>query len=101
MSATVADTILGQLGGNRFLAMTGAKNLMGLNNGLQFSLPANLTRDKSNKMRITLLDDLYTVETYRLRNRGLDCRACSLRYGVYADQLRDVFTAITGLDTSL
>jgi hypothetical protein len=95
-----ANTILQQLGGNRFLAMTGAKNLIGGERMLQFDMSSRLTRDKSNKMRITLSDlDLYTVETYRVR--GLNCDVKSSVDGVYADQLRKVFTSVTGLDTSL
>jgi len=97
---TVATTILEQLGGNRFLAMTGAKNLIGGDQMLQFSLPGNLTRDKSNKMRITLSPlDLYTVETFRIR--GAECKVCSVEDGIYFDSLRETFTRITGLDTSL
>ena len=38
---TVANTILNQLGGNQFLAMTGCKNLLGFENGLQMRIPKN------------------------------------------------------------
>ena len=97
---TVADTILEQLGGNRFIAMTGAKHFMGGERSLQFNLPGNLTKDKSNKVRITLNElDLYLVETFRLR--GADCRVCSKIEDVYFDTLPAVFTSITGLDTHL
>lgn len=97
---TVGNTILEQLGGNRFVAMTGAKDFVLGHDSLQFKLPGNLTRDKSNKMRITLTPaDLYTVETFRLR--GADCKECSREDRVYAENLRDVFTSITGLDTHL
>lgn len=100
MSAAVAETILQQLGGNRFIAMTGAKNFMGDDRMLQFSLPGNLTRDKSNKVRITLTEfDLYTIETFRLR--GIDCKTCSSETGIYFDSLQSMFTSITGLDTHL
>jgi hypothetical protein len=100
MSTAVAQTILQQLGGNRFVTMTGAKNLMGDDRMLQFSIPGNLTRDKSNKVRITLNDcDLYTIETFRVR--GIDCKTCSSETGIYFDSLQSMFTSITGLDTHL
>ena len=38
MSNTIAQTILTQLGGNRFLAMTGAKDLVNTGKGLQFAI---------------------------------------------------------------
>lgn len=41
---TVANTILAQLGGNRFLGMTGAKNLTGSERGLTFALPRGARR---------------------------------------------------------
>jgi hypothetical protein len=100
MSTAVAQTILQQLGGNRFIAMTGAKNFMGDDRMLQFSVPGNLTRDKSNKVRITLNEfDLYTLETFRVR--GIDCKTCSSETGIYFDSLQSMFTSITGLDTHL
>ena len=36
---TVANTILQQLGGNKFRVMTGAKNFVGSNDALTFRLP--------------------------------------------------------------
>ena len=41
MSTTIATTILQQLGGSRFIAMTGAKNLVAEENALIFRLPEN------------------------------------------------------------
>ncbi len=43
MSTTIAQTILTQLGGNRFLAMAGAKQLVDLGNGLQFAIGRGAT----------------------------------------------------------
>ena len=94
-----ANTILQQLGGNRFIAMTGASSFVGGDNFLMFKLPRGVA-DKSNKVKITLtaMDD-YIVETFKI-GRG-DCRPCSYKEGVYADTLRPVFESITGLRTSL
>jgi hypothetical protein len=96
---TVANEILTQLGGNRFVGMTGAKNILGGENYIMFSIPKG--KDKSNKMRITLdfASDTYTVETFSIR--GIECNAKTTLDMVYGDQLRAVFTSITGFDTSL
>lgn len=94
----VANEILRQLGGNRFKAMTGANLFVGGGNYLTFKLPRS--KDNANRVRITLTsDDLYTIETYRVH--GLSLTPKSVREFVYADQLQEVFTAITGLYTSL
>ena len=58
----VADIILEQLGGNKFLAMTGAKNLLADGNTLRMTLPKN--RSKANRLYITLdPDDTYTMSS--------------------------------------
>lgn len=96
----VAKTILEQLGGNRFIAMTGAKMLVAGDDFLQFKIGAGAI-NKANTVRITLEpSDLYRVQFYRVR--GVDVREIGecLR-GVYADQLQGAFTASTGLDTYL
>ena len=100
MSNNVAQTILAQLGGGKFLAMTGAKNLIAHESALSFKLPAGTSRDGSNYIKITLtaMDD-YQIET--LGVRGLKVTPKSFREGVYADNLQAVFTSVTGLDTSL
>jgi hypothetical protein len=97
MTHTTAQTILNQLGGNKFIAMTGAKNFVGSDKELMFQLPTN--QSKGNKMRITLNADLYTVEVFKIR--GVEVKTMASREMVYADQLRSVFTSITGLETSL
>lgn len=97
---TVSRTILAQLGGNRFVAMTGAKSFAGDERSLSFRLPASLTRGRASAMRIVLEgDDTYTLETYRIVK--FESRTVDTRRGVYADRLRQVFTDMTGLDTSL
>lgn len=102
----IAKTILAQLGGNRFLAMTGAKNLVGSDNSLAFDLPRtrDFVKGGINKVRIVLTDrDDYTVEFYKVRPRNIDSMMEPVRKveGVYVDNLREVFTAETGLETSL
>ena len=94
----VARTILDQLGGNKFIAMTGAKNLAGGDNFLSMKLPRN--KSGANYLRITLspMDD-YTVQFDKI-NKSIGMTVfCS--GGIYCDQLQEVFTSVTGLDTRL
>jgi hypothetical protein len=101
-SLEVPTTILAQLGGNRFLVMTGARNLLGSENSLTFQLPGNLTKAKINKCVITLTPlDLYTVEFYRVDARKGEFHKVSEATEVYADNLQEVFTEHTGLYTHL
>lgn len=96
---TVSRTILAQLGGNRFIAMTGAKNLVGSDDALLFGLPSR-PRVKINCIRITLLPcDTYRVEFMRLYN--LNVTTLATYEDVYADNLRELFTRYTGLRVSL
>ena len=97
----VANTILGQLGGNRFVAMTGAKDLLGDESSLQFKLPRG-AKHGVNAVRVTLdPSDTYTVTFYKIGRRGLDVQVLAERTFVYAHALADVFTAETGLYTRL
>lgn len=94
----MANIILQQLGGNKFLAMTGAKNLIGDNSMLMFSISG--TKNKSNKIRITLNNsDLYNVEFFNIR--GTNVKEISKFHNIFADQLQSLFTQETGLYTYL
>lgn len=97
----VANTILQQLGGRRFIAMTGAKNLIGGNDMLAFKLgfAAHQARGVSH-VRITLLpSDLYKMEFLNIR--GTNIKTVKVVEGVYCDQLQGIFTETTGLYTRL
>ena len=60
----IADIILQQLGGNKFLVMTGAKNLVADGNTLRMTLPKNCSR--ANRLYITLdADDTYTMRFFK------------------------------------
>jgi hypothetical protein len=94
----VAQTILQQLGGRRFLAMTGAKFLVGGDNFLMFKLPR--AKDGINKVRITLnASDTYDLDFFRLR--GTKVSQVAHVEDIYNDQLQEIFTQHTGLYTSL
>lgn len=92
----VAKTILAQLGGNKFLAMTGAK-VLATENGLSIKLPIG----KATGVEVTLApDDTYTIQAYK--GRGLNMKPMGeAAEMVYADNLQEVFTGITGLDVHL
>ena len=64
-----ASTILRQLGGNRFMAMTGARNLMYDKKAKSLSMKfGRVARGKSNYVKITLTPaDLYDMEFGTLR----------------------------------
>jgi MoaA/NifB/PqqE/SkfB family radical SAM enzyme len=97
---TVANTILEQLGGNRFRTMTGASALVGSNIGLTFKLPSRFANNGINYVRITLdATDTYTVEFVRLR--GTKITIVDSVSNVYADNLQAVFTSATGLAVRL
>lgn len=95
----IADTILNQLGGGRFVAMTNAKNLCHDDDGtLRFKIGRNNTR--CNFVKITLdASDTYTMEFYYSSVKGL--KELQKTSGLYHDALQGCFTRFTGLQTSL
>jgi hypothetical protein len=100
---TVANTILNQLGGNRFRVMTGAKNLVGDNNTLRFTLPRGFAQNKVNCVQVKLdVTDTYTITFYNIkRSPSHEVKVIREFSDVYADSLQTVFTEITGLSTRL
>ena len=99
---TVAKTILGQLGGNRFRAMTGARNFVGSEDSLSFRLPGSggFCKNGINAVRITLNgSDLYDIVYMRVR--GSKVTVVEEANDIYNDSLRDSFERVTGLATSL
>lgn len=96
----VAQTILRQLGGSRFRAMTGATSFTSGPASLSFRLGRN---PKGIAAVVVELDasDTYTV-TFFKRKPFPVCVAVEAEVrGVYCDSLARVFTAQTGLLTSL
>ena len=94
-----AQNILNQIGGNRFIAMTGAKNFLGGDSYLQFSIGRGAA-NKANRVKITLeASDTYTVEFFNYRK--FEAKPVGLVENVYADQLQAIFTSETGFDTHL
>ena len=93
-SYEIAATILRQLGGAKFRAMTGAKNFGYLNNSLTFTIPRH---NGIKIIRITLdPNDTYTMEFLNTTGRKVITHS-----GIYFDQLQSLFSDATGLDTHL
>lgn len=96
----IAQTILQQLGGNKFVSMTGAKNLCSYPNALSFALPSNFARQRINHVKIILqADDLYTIQFKYIR--GMDIKFETEYEDIFCDQLQEIFTSTTGLATHL
>jgi hypothetical protein len=95
-----AETTLRQLGGRRFIAMTGARDFVRDGWSLRFKLPAG-AKDRINLVTVTLDRDADLYRVTFARFRGLDVTVIREESMVYADQLRRVFESATGLATSL
>ena len=90
--------VIKQLGGGRFIAMTGAKDFFIGPKGVVFKIGRN--SKGVNYVRINLNSmDTYDVEY--LSVRAYKEKVKSTSKGIYADMLRDSFEANTGLRTSL
>lgn len=95
-NSNVAQNILNQLGGKRFIVMTGTNNFVGGENYLTFHLPSR----KINYIKITLnSNDLYDVEFIKIH--GANIRTVSKFEDVFCDNLVEIFESETGLYTSL
>ncbi len=106
----VAKTILEQLGGNKFLAMTGAKNLVSDGNTLRMRLPRN--GSKANSLWVTLNgNDLYDMRFFNYKMGGINLKTGEMipdkvtheviYNDIFCDQLQEVFTRHTKMYTHL
>ncbi len=97
---TVPTIILQQLGGNRFKAMTGASSFEGDGSMLSFRLPSNITKHRAKGMRIVLQqNDLYRLELLGMKD--FEVVRHDVREDVFVEDLRETFTDMTGLATSI
>lgn len=96
----VAKTILEQLSGGKFIAMTGSKEFIDLGNGLRMNLARNKT--SANRLEIILdrATDTYTMkffrQTFSKKTFEVTKKDIALHEGVYCDMLEEMFTSITG-----
>jgi hypothetical protein len=102
MANQVAETILQQLGGCKFIVMTGAKDFVGSDSTLSFRIGRNSTSGNGVMIALTP-SDTYTIELVRVAKvKGTMTRTILRRLqNVYNDQLQEVFTELTGLYTRL
>lgn len=97
MSKEVAQTILQQLGGNKFAAMTGAKNFVGGENALSFFIGKNSKSINRVFIQYDTGNDLYNMVFQRYRK--LESKVIRSFEGVYASDLQRLFTLATGMNT--
>lgn len=95
----VSNTILRQLGGQRFLVMTGARDLVYDTRSLTMRLPKTRRADKKAPKWITIR--LTDADVYELTAIGADCQPIETRDDIFAQQLCQTFEAMTGLAVSL
>ena len=94
----IAQTILQQLGGNKFIAMTGAKNLGFTDKGLQMKIGRNAKGVTHVIIELTSMD-LYDIEFVKVR--AMKRTTIKKLKGIYADQLGKIFKKYTGLNIRL
>jgi len=100
-----ASQILMQLGGNQFIAMTGAKNFVKDDKNSRIWFRIGRSIHGINLVQITYDEgaDLYDMEFIRasIRNGEMKRVVVSSVKGVFFDQLQEQFTEHTGLYTHL
>ena len=95
-----AQEVINQLGGNKFVAMTGAKAFVQDKSKKQLGFKIGKNSKGINYVRITLNgNDTYDVEFIKIR--GMDVRVVAKHNDVYNDELQKIFTKETGMHTRL
>ena len=108
----VCNTILNQLGGNQFIAMTGAKNFLFAdvtehNDKIWLRMDIGRNSGKVNKLKIYYNSgaDTYTMHFYkqRVNKKTFDVKITNEQIfeGVYSDMLTSIFEDVTGMYTSI
>lgn len=108
----IATTILNQLGGKRFVVMTGAKDFMAIKDGLKFKIGRNASKANTVEIKLNGLD-LYDIRF----SKYIPCKlVVNHKKGTaewketkdetvktfkdcYCDMLQELFTEVTGLYT--
>lgn len=95
------DIILQQLGGNKFISMTGAKQFTKKESPKEFRFRIGGGAKKGiNMIKIILTGkDLYDIEF--LKAGKSDFKIIQKELDVQAEDLQDVFMGVTGFDTRL
>ena len=101
---TIAQTILQQIGGRRFIVMTGSKELMDMGDGLRMNLSRNKTQANRLKIIYDSGTDTYIMKFYKqVMTKSFEVKITEIAEfeGVYFDCLETIFTDTTGLYTKL
>lgn len=104
----VSNTILNQLGGNRFVAMTDAKNFLYAdvtehNDKIWLRMDLGRNKAKVNKLKIyyNAGQDTYTMHFYKQRviKKTFDVQISNEQVfeGVHDEMLASIFTEVTGM----
>lgn len=111
---TIAENILVQLGGRKFIACTGCNNFHSSGNQdfLVMNIPRNGSKANRLEIRYNHNNDTYDMRFYRHRNASfnmkrytktgngwIDAKDTEIQSfnDVYCDQLRELFTEVTGM----
>ena len=95
----VAETILSQLGGNRFRVITGAKNFAATDNSLRMRIGRNKTNANYMEVSLNMLD-LYDITFAKVTKMG-EMKSVKTYENVYNDMLVEIFESHTGMYTTL
>jgi hypothetical protein len=93
---TIASQILQQLGGNKFIVMTGATCYSDGN-----TLVVKFKGSKIANIMYVILNSMDTYDVKFCKFRGLDVKTIKEVERAYSDMLKSIFEKTTGLYTSL
>jgi predicted acetyltransferase len=95
-----AGEVLEQLGGNKFIAMTGAKNF--IKDDTKQMICFNIGRNSANVNGVRIvLNSMDTYDMEFLSVRAGNIKIKSEAKGIYWDMLQEIFTEHTGMYTHL
>jgi len=100
----IARIILQQLGGNKFLVMTGSYNLVYDDKSRALTMTLRKNKSKAKYLTIKLeADDTYTMlfKAKVVKNYQYTFPVVKEYKGVYFDMLQELFTEVTGMYTHL
>lgn len=113
MMNQVIETMLNQIGGNKFFVMTGCNHVVydNKNNEVKMSIPKNSGKVNTLRLKYDAAADLYNMEFYKYTPGKLNTKTWAWTEdkvtnekhftGVFADQLAKIFESVTGMYTRL
>lgn len=99
----IANEIIRQMGGNKLVAMTGAKNFGAIENGVQFKIGKNSKRVNTVKITLNAMDTYDVEYSWFAKKRGTFEYVNTVKAsenGIYNDMLKESFERNTGMYTS-